>query len=483
MGSRVELAAVLAGGFALTAVLASGIASASFWYDEVATISGAGRSLASLGGLTGNVDAVHGLYYVLMHGVVRLFGSSEFAMRLPSVIATVLAAVGIYAIGRVSGSRSVGAIAALLFAVLPRSTWMSTEARSFAVATLAAVIMTLLVVIAMKSASWWAVAAYAVVAVFAVHLFMYLAMVAAAHVIFVLAARPPRALLFRLLAGIGLAGLACLPHIFRVLSQRGQLGGIYSIDVDTPVHVVVDEYFMEATILSVVFWTLFTASTVVVLWRRRSLAGPPLMLGLSWLIFPHVVVLGYSAVFSSIYQPRSFAMTTPALCLIAAQLFLAAFRLRGTLAALVCMTLLAVPSYLQQRSPTAKGTDWREAAVAIHEISLPDDAIVYMPPDSVHSYSALIELAYAQFTTGTSDPALVTSALDRPYLFDERLALGMYDDRLSGPRVLLVQGTANPDADVQAAISHLGELGFVETGARELTTTSIRILERGQPAG
>ena len=41
----------------------------SFWYDEAATISASySRSLGQLWQMLSNVDAVHGLYYVLMHG-------------------------------------------------------------------------------------------------------------------------------------------------------------------------------------------------------------------------------------------------------------------------------------------------------------------------------------------------------------------------------------------------------------------------------
>ncbi len=46
----------------------------SFWYDEAATISASySRSLAQLWQMMGNVDAVHGLYYVLMHGWFTIF--------------------------------------------------------------------------------------------------------------------------------------------------------------------------------------------------------------------------------------------------------------------------------------------------------------------------------------------------------------------------------------------------------------------------
>ena len=67
--------------------------------DEVATRWAALLPLRELVHLLSNVDAVHGLYYLLMHGWVAL-GSSPVALRIPSVIAMAVAAVLVTIIGR-----------------------------------------------------------------------------------------------------------------------------------------------------------------------------------------------------------------------------------------------------------------------------------------------------------------------------------------------------------------------------------------------
>ena len=66
------------------AVTLWGIKSASYWRDEAATLSATRRSFPQLIRMLGNVDAVHGVYYVLMWPVVHLIGTDELAMRLPS---------------------------------------------------------------------------------------------------------------------------------------------------------------------------------------------------------------------------------------------------------------------------------------------------------------------------------------------------------------------------------------------------------------
>lgn len=77
----------------------------SMWRDESVTWQVAHRPLGGIRELLGQVDAVHGLYYLLMHGVLLVWDGGLWALRLPSVAATALAAAGVAAIAhRLSGS-------------------------------------------------------------------------------------------------------------------------------------------------------------------------------------------------------------------------------------------------------------------------------------------------------------------------------------------------------------------------------------------
>ena len=59
----------------------------SYWGDEAASVMSAERSLSSLFRMLGNVDAVHGAYYLILHFWIQAFGATEFSTRLPSAIA------------------------------------------------------------------------------------------------------------------------------------------------------------------------------------------------------------------------------------------------------------------------------------------------------------------------------------------------------------------------------------------------------------
>ena len=75
----------------------------SFWRDEGATLSAVHRSFPQLIRMLGQMDAVHGMYYVLMWLLVRLTGSGEFALRLPSALAMAAAAGTGHRAGQAAG--------------------------------------------------------------------------------------------------------------------------------------------------------------------------------------------------------------------------------------------------------------------------------------------------------------------------------------------------------------------------------------------
>jgi mannosyltransferase len=100
--------------------------------DEVATRWAALLSLHNLAHLLNTVDAVHGLYYLVMHVWVAV-GSSPTVLRIPSVLA-MIAAVALTAIlgRRLTGSGWVALFSGLVMALTPVITYYAQTARSYA---------------------------------------------------------------------------------------------------------------------------------------------------------------------------------------------------------------------------------------------------------------------------------------------------------------------------------------------------------------
>ncbi|WP_435794665.1 glycosyltransferase family 39 protein [Micromonospora sediminicola] len=170
-----------------------GIGHAQPWRDELATWSAATRPLPDLLRLTRVIDAATGPYYALMHGWTALVGTSPTALRLPSALAMAAAAALTARLGaRLVGDRA-GLLAGLLFAVLPATSRYGQEARPYALATLLAVLATLLLVDALRRPAWrrWAGYALAVAALALVHLIALTLLAAHAVVVLLAAARGP----------------------------------------------------------------------------------------------------------------------------------------------------------------------------------------------------------------------------------------------------------------------------------------------------
>ncbi|WP_030831837.1 glycosyltransferase family 39 protein [Streptomyces hygroscopicus] len=104
----------------------------SMWRDESTTYQVAHRGLADIWHLIGQADAVHGLYYLFMHGVFALWDGGLVALRLPSVLAMAAAAAGVGLLGqRLAGPRA-GLAAGLVFPLFPAVQRYAQEGRSYA---------------------------------------------------------------------------------------------------------------------------------------------------------------------------------------------------------------------------------------------------------------------------------------------------------------------------------------------------------------
>lgn len=123
----------------------------SMWRDEGRTHQVATRSLPEIVRLLGSADAVHGLYYLLMHGVLSVH-HGEVALRLPSVLAGVATAGLVAALGVRLARPRVGLWAGLLHVATPLTGYYAQEGRSYALVAAGVTGATLLLVRAVRHA-------------------------------------------------------------------------------------------------------------------------------------------------------------------------------------------------------------------------------------------------------------------------------------------------------------------------------------------
>ena len=410
-------------GVLAAAVSLGGAGRPSFWYDEAATISASySRSLQQLWQMLSNVDAVHGLYYLLMHAWFQIFPPTEFWSRAPSGLAVGAAAAGVVVLGKQFSSRTVALSSGVVCGILPRATWAGIEARPYALSMMAAVWLTVLFVHATRRDNAWLWLSYGVVLATSVLLDVYLTLLLLAYVAFLCLCWHSRTVLVRFAVASLLAGCAVAPFAVEAFGQVHQIVWIAPIGRRTIEDVTVQQYFERSPPFMIV--STLVVATAVVLWLCTSahLARGDrrlMTLAIGWIVIPTTVILIWSAVLNPIYTPRYLSFTAPAVALVLG-VCIGALAVAPWMAAAILsvFTLAAGPNYfLVQRGPYAKyGMDYSQVADLITEKAAPgdcllvNDTVTFMPapmrplmaarPDA---YRKLVDLSLWQRATDRND--------------------------------------------------------------------------------
>jgi mannosyltransferase len=202
--------------------------------DEVVSRWAALLSLRQLGHLLLRVDAVHGLYYLLLHGWMAV-GTSPAVMRIPSVIAMAAAAAMVVIIGRrLTGSGWAGLFAGLIMALTPSISYYAQTARSYALVVACVLGETLALLHALKAESgggtrnritrWWLI--YGALVTLGGYLNEMSLLVLAAHAITVLLARYGRRAVAHWAVASAVAALLVVPLVAISNRQHAALGVI-----------------------------------------------------------------------------------------------------------------------------------------------------------------------------------------------------------------------------------------------------------------
>jgi mannosyltransferase len=487
----VVLDPLIVGVFAAALSLA-GAGRPSFWYDEAATISASySRSLGQLWQMMGTVDAVHGLYYLFMHGWFTIFPPTEFFSRVPSALAVGGTAAGLVVLGKQFSSRTVALSAGVICAVLPRATWAGIEARPYALTMLVAAWSTVLLVHAVRRDSEWVWLLYGVAMVTSTLLDVYLALMFVAHAVFLCVDRPRRNVVVRFIITAVCACLAVAPFVRLAVGQAHQIVWIAPVGRRTVEDVSVQQYFERSPLFLIVSACVVVAA--VILWRLTSaqLAESErrlLILGTAWLVVPTALILGYSAMVHPIYTPRYLCFTAPAVALVLG-VCIGALAVRPWIAAalLTVFALAAASNYLLvQRSPYAKyGMDYSQVADLIDakatgepgECLLVNDTVTFMPAPMRPLLAARPD-AFGKVV----DISLWQKATDRNDVFDTNLVPEASVGPLNVCRVVWIITQADPSrpAHEQDEVMEPGPLFGGTPAFAVVRDTGYRLQERWQ---
>jgi mannosyltransferase len=134
----------VAPGLLMLAVGAYGVTNPTLGKDEVWTAEVAVRPVTQIWATMHTTDAVIGPYYFLIHAWTALFGRTELALRMPSIIAMAVAVGLAGELGRRLFTPLVGTTAGFVLCVMPNICRYAQEARPYAISCMLAVLATLL---------------------------------------------------------------------------------------------------------------------------------------------------------------------------------------------------------------------------------------------------------------------------------------------------------------------------------------------------
>ncbi|WP_274559641.1 glycosyltransferase family 39 protein [Streptomyces spiramyceticus] len=342
----------------------------SVWRDEVVTYDMAHRTLPELWHTLQNFDAVHGVYYLFMHGLFAVFGGDVTTLRLPSVLATAAAAAGIGLLGhRFAGERA-GVFAGLVFPLIPAVQQYAQEGRSYALVCAIVTWATYLLVCAATRPTRGLWVAYTAAALTACLLHEFAVLMLTAHGATMLLSDVPRPVkrAWTVAAACVVAGLAPL-----AVFSMGQSEQIRWIMWPDPVQLL-----------------SFVALAVVGLWCARTTPVPtngPIglrTLAVPMLILPTVVLLLASQLKPMyvdryvLYYVIGFALLTGAALDRAVRSHSGRWAWAWCLAlAAVLVPVLAVGAHL--RSPESRVDDATAVTQAVREAAEPGDGLLFTP--------------------------------------------------------------------------------------------------------
>ncbi|OLT10605.1 hypothetical protein BJF78_28610 [Pseudonocardia sp. CNS-139] len=365
-------------GLVLVAVLvpASG-AARSLWGDEAFTATAAARPFGATLGLLAHQDGGIAGYLLLMNRWIALFGASEVALRVPSLLATAVTVVAAAVLGRHVGSRGAvparapvaGMLAALLVAVHPQVVGTyATEARPYALATAGVTV----------AAAAWAVAARrprpgpvllgCAAAAFALTQHFLTAAALVFLVPWLLRARGGADRRTRLWLHAGAVGVGAVAVVMAWSSRRTYLQGW--IPLPDPLYAV----SMVASLLSPAGGALLLLGAVLLLvgCGRGALVVPLARLDggvlLAWAAGPFLLLLGYSLVAEPAVLVRYLLSSAVAFQVLAAAALAAGLPAarRGAVLLVATVAVVAVTGTVLVRSRVAvPGEDLRAAAAGV----------------------------------------------------------------------------------------------------------------------
>ncbi|MFD5493323.1 hypothetical protein ACFWH4_10430 [Streptomyces sp. NPDC127091] len=368
----------------------------SVWRDEAATWQVALRSTGEIVRMLEHVDVVHGLYYLVMHGLFECFGPSTTVLRLPSVLAVAVGAACVAALGRRLGGSPVGLGGGMVFGLLPSVQFYLQEGRPYALVAAGAGLSTLLLVAMLQARrDRWACWAVYGCTILVCGLLNWLSLlILPAHLATLMWARVARGTWAHWAVSSTVATAGAAPLILFSRAQSDQVSWIPPLTW----HMLIG----PAILLSI-------AGLGTLVDRPRAGRLSAATVGLPLLAVPQLGLIGIS-LFKPLFVDRYVLFSLLGLALMIGVVLGALVRAvsrrswsasRWVLPVVIAVVSAALlPQALAKRSPQSRVDDVLAAAAQVERLKEPEDAVLFVPAArrdtrmvSPHAFTGLQDIA------------------------------------------------------------------------------------------
>ncbi|PZG24257.1 hypothetical protein C1I95_00745 [Micromonospora craterilacus] len=305
-------------------------------------------------------------YHLLMRAWAEVFGTSDLALRGPSILAMTVAAALVGALASRMFAPGTGLLAGLLFALLPTSARYAQEAQPHALTLLAAVLATWLLRSAVDRPRPWRFAVYgASVLVLGLSSVVGLLLLVG-HGWTVFAFR--RAVAGRWLVAGGLGALPAAGLLWRTGQQGGRLAQVSDLSLNALAATPRELFGVTALGVALLALALFSLPLRY-----------PAALYTAWAVVPPLVLL-LVAQATPIWLPQLMLFTLPAWATLGAAA-LTRVRARWSVGVLAAIAVLGAPMHIAVREPGGHQQATRQLAEIIERRLQPGDGVVYGSAD------------------------------------------------------------------------------------------------------
>jgi mannosyltransferase len=373
----------------------------SLWLDETLSLDQAGRPLLDMWRFqyTSNVHVP--LYHTLLHFWIGVFGTGAVSLRLFSVLPGAACVPLLAVVVRRMFDDRVAVVAAALGAMAPFWVWHSDEGRMYPLTLFLGLASLVLLFAALDRSSFGRWAAYAAVTAVGFYAHYFLLLMPPVHLAWIVLQRPGARPVRAWMASITVAGLAFLPWILLLVTQRltaagaapfsnhGQgyvnamnpFGLVYAVLIFVAVYVVGYHSVAILDLVSAILVGVWPVVSLLAAVRRgradRRVARNAAFLGV-WLVTQVLVVLIIDHFQPGMTQKYIIMASVPTLALVALGIDRLGRRVGPVvLVALVVLGGLTIAQNVEPDNPVRQ--DWAGAAAGVRARYRPGDIVAVLP--------------------------------------------------------------------------------------------------------